>query len=185
VTPVLRCSGSVRFWSPSGRSHSGMSVWSRAWLRCIGMQADGSLTAACLIRPAASDESAAAPDSRSLARPMCRAPPRWLISRRLSPARCIAGADSCRLAFPGGCAVFSGFLERRGSRGRSHLRCEIVAAAPGPGRWYPDPWPASPRTGTPACRMQKGREAAYIWQAVPKEATPCRSSGEGQSGRTS
>ena len=36
-----------------------------------------------------------------------------------------------------------------------------------------------------ACHMQKGREAAYIWQAVPKEVTPCRTSREGQSGRTS
>src|SRR5689334_17001855 len=51
------------------------------------------------------------------------------------------------------------------------FRCEIVADAPGPGTGYPGPRPASPRTAPLACHMQKGREAAYIWQAVPKEVT--------------
>jgi hypothetical protein len=85
----------------------GMSACFRAWLRCISMQTDGSLTAACLISLTASDESGVAPGCRITGKTThvpCQ--PRWLISRRLGRARGIAGANSCRLAFSGGARCF-------------------------------------------------------------------------------
>ena len=69
--------------------------------------------------------------------------------------------------------------------GRAPLRCDFAAAAPGPGNGHPAPAASVARTSPLACHMPKGREAAYIGQAVLKEVTPCRTSREAQSGRTS
>ena len=134
-----------------------------------------------------SDESAAAaPDSRIAGKILCcaRQMAHFETARFCSP---YGGANSRRLAFSGGCAMFFRFpAATRFPRAGLTFRREIVAAAPGPGRWVSGPAAGvAPHRHPLACRMHKGREAAYIWQAVPKEVTPCRTSREGQSGRTS
>jgi hypothetical protein len=98
-----------------------------------------------------------------------------------------SGANLRRLAFPWELwDVFRFPAATRFPRARLVFRSEIAAAAPVPADGYPDRQLASPRTGTPGLsHAERPRPAAYIWQAVPKEVTPCRTSREGQSGRTS
>ena len=57
--------------------------------------------------------------------------------------------------------------------GWAHLRCAIVAAAPGPGRWVYGPAAGVACIGTPGLsHAERPRPAAYIWQTVPKELIP-------------
>ena len=141
--------------------------------------------AAWLIRPAASDESAAAaPGSRITGNARVPRPPGWLISRRPGSGQRIAARIRAGLAFTGGLCDGPGFqgdaVRWRGSpftRGcpRSGFRAGRMLSGPAAGTLRPPGL-------SPA---EQRRPAADIWQAVPKEVTPCRTSREEQPGQTS
>jgi hypothetical protein len=166
-----------------------MSACFHVWPRCINMQADEPLTAAgpdqsgsiWRIRGRRSGQPDRWQDP-------CTAPAEMAhfeTARFCSPS---SSANSRRLAFHGGCAMFFRFpAATRFPQARLIFRGEIVAAAPGPGRWVSGPAAGvAPNRHPPGLpHAPRPRPAAYIWQAVPKEVTPCRTSREGQSGRTS
>jgi hypothetical protein len=105
----------------TNRADGGMSACSHVWLRCINMQADGPLTAACLIGwQHLTDPRPPHRAAGSLARPMCcaRQMAHSETARFCSPC---GGANSCRLAFPRGLCDVSGFLRQRGPAGRAYL----------------------------------------------------------------
>jgi hypothetical protein len=141
-------------------------------------------TAAWLIRPAASDESAAvAPGSRITGNARVPRPPGWLISRRPGSGQRIAARIRAGLAFTGGLCDGPGF-QGDAVRGRARLsRGDVLVAASGAGRML-----SGPAAGTSTLRppglspAEQRRPAADIWQAVPKEVTPCRTSREEQPG---
>jgi hypothetical protein len=121
----------------------------------------------------------------SPATPVCQRQPRWLISRRLGSGQRIAVRIRAGLAFPGGCAMFpvpratrfprAGLAFALGSpHSGSRGPAEGIRTATGAATLR-SPWPVT--YGQP-------RSAADIWQAVRKEATPCRTSKEGECGRT-
>src|SRR2546429_9742159 len=102
--------------------------------------------AAWLIRPAASDESAAAaPGSRITGNARVPRPPGWLISRRPGSGQRIAARIRAGLAFTGGVCDGHGFLgDAVRGRGPPFTRgCPRGGFRPG--GWYPDPLRAPPR----------------------------------------
>lgn len=134
--------------------------------------------------PAASDESAAvAPGSRITGNARVRRPPGWLISRRPGSGQRIAARIRAGLAFTGGLCDGPGFQgDAVGGRGspftrgcpRSGFRAEWMLSGPAAGTSTLRPPGLSP--------AEQRRPAADIWQAVPKEVTPCRTSREEQPG---
>jgi hypothetical protein len=110
-------------------------------------------TAAWLIRPAASDESAAvAPGSRITGTTRVPRPPGWLISRRPGSGQRIAARIRAGLAFTGGLCDGPGFqgdaVRGRGSpftRGcpRSGFRAGRMLSGPAAGTSTLPPWPVT------------------------------------------
>jgi hypothetical protein len=157
--------------------------WRRRWSSVV------TPAPACLISAAASEESAAvAADSRIVRRRLCIAPAEMAHSETARFRSSYGGANSRRLAFCGGCAMFIRFPAAARSRGRSlPPGGEVPAAVPGPADGYPDLLPASP-----AHRHPRGLSPAEGRHRQPpsgrpfrKEVTLCRTSTQGRSGRTS
>jgi hypothetical protein len=135
--------------------------------------------AACLIRSAASDESeAVAPDSRIAGNAPVLHPAGWLISRRLGSGRRIAVRIRAGLAFPGGLCDGPG-ATRFPRAGLAFMLGRPRSGSRGPADGARTAAGAAPLGLSPA---EQPRLAADIWQAVRKEATPCGTSTEGESG---
>jgi hypothetical protein len=147
-------------------------------------------TAACLIRPAASDESAAvALDGWITGNAGCTAPAGMAHFETARFRSAYSGANSCRFSLHWGvvrCSQFPG-AARFPLAGLAFHAGTFLAAAP-PSRAdgirtrYRRRHASAPHGLSPAEQL---RSAADIWLAIRKEATSCRTSREEQPGRIS
>ncbi len=110
-------------------------------------------TAACLIRPAASDESAAvALDGWITGNAGCTAPAGMAHFETARFRSAYSGANSCRFSLHWGvvrCSQFPGAARFPLAGLAFHAGTFLAAAPTEPGRRYPDPLPAPSRFGPP------------------------------------